>query len=257
VRGDPVRLSQILGNLLDNAARYLGDAGTIRVEARRDVDDRRALIRVSDTGPGLDAEELSRLFEPFVRGERHRLRGPAGLGLGLSIVRDLVELHDGEVRAQSEGAGKGATFSVWLPLGPDLEEPPEAPRHPPPCPDNCLDVLLVEDDADIAESTSLLIEALGHCVDRAADGAGALGKARATPYDLVLLDIGLPDMDGFEVAGKLMAAGGKYAPRLAAVTGYGDGQTRARLRDAGFEHVLVKPVGLDELQQLLAAVSGG
>lgn len=254
VRGDPVRLAQVLLNLLDNAAKYTPEGGSIRVEAR--VAGPVVEIRVRDSGIGIPADLLPRVFDLFQQGERTLDRSQGGLGIGLTLVKRLVEMHGGVLEAESAGPGLGSTFTICLPLLPDAPEaegrvageagaPPAA----------CCRVLVVDDDDAVADSMSVLLELEGHTVRTAASGEAALALARDFRPHLVLLDIGLRGMDGYEVARQLRARQGAGARlRLVAVTGYGHEEARARSRDAGFDQHLVKPVHPEALVALLAEV---
>lgn len=254
VRGDPVRLAQVLLNLLDNAAKYTPESGSIRVEAR--VAGPVVEIRVCDSGIGIPADLLPRVFDLFQQGERTLDRSQGGLGIGLTLVKRLVEMHGGVLEAESAGPGLGSTFTICLPLlparsaaaGPAAAEAGAGPAA------GCR-VLVVDDDAAVADSMSVLLELEGHAVRTAASGEAALAAARDFRPHLVLLDIGLRGMDGYEVARRLRAGeGGDAALRLVAVTGYGHEDARARSREAGFDAHLVKPVHPEALVELLAGV---
>ncbi|MFN2645049.1 MAG: ATP-binding protein [Burkholderiales bacterium] len=246
VDADATRLEQIIGNLLGNALKFTPERGTITVSVTREADD--AVLRVADTGIGMPPELAARVFEPFVQGERPLDRSQGGLGIGLTLVRRLAELHGGSADAASEGAGRGSVFTVRLPA----IEPPAALRGrsaaPPPV--RSRDVLLVEDNDDARETLQRMLELEGHRVRVAADGAEALDAVRAAPPEIALIDIGLPRMDGYELARHIRAAAPEKRPYLVAVTGYGLPEDRQRTRDAGFDLHLVKPVD----PRILAAV---
>jgi signal transduction histidine kinase/integral membrane sensor domain MASE1/ActR/RegA family two-component response regulator len=251
---DPVRLEQVLGNLLHNAARYTEAQGHIAVEVVKE--DGEAVFRIRDDGIGIAPEMLERVFELFVQGERPRSRTAEGLGIGLTLVRNLVELHGGRVEARSEGPGRGSEFVVRLPLaGPGSpagaeDRPPEPARTPA----AARRILLVDDNVDAAESLAEILRAGGHEVAVVYDGAAALARAAEDAFDFVLLDIALPDdLDGYEVARRLRREGTLRGATLIAVTGFGQDEDRRRAADAGFDHHLVKPVDPEAVRRLLAA----
>ena len=251
VRGDPSRLSQVIANLLNNAAKYQNERGRIDLCAERDGDD--VVISVRDHGIGLSAEMLSDAFELFTQGERTPDRAQGGLGIGLSLVKQLVELHGGTVRAASEGPGTGSEFVVRLPrletahAGPAAAEPLATPPR-------VRRILVVDDNVDAAESLAMLLRIDGHDVAIAHDGAEALAAAHAAHPDVILLDIGLPGMDGYEVCRRLRADG--FADtRVVALTGYGQEKDRQLANEAGFDEHAVKPVELARLTKLLATES--
>jgi signal transduction histidine kinase/CheY-like chemotaxis protein len=248
VEADPTRLTQIVANLLNNAAKYTPPGGRIAVVAAREGAD--AVVRVTDDGIGIPAETLPRIFDLFAQGPDSLARSEGGLGLGLTVVRRLVELHGGSVTARSEGPGKGSVFVVRLRPAAESPAPAHAepraagsaavPRH----------VLVVEDLDDAREMLRLTLELDGHRVTVAADGAAALEAVRASLPDVALVDIGLPGMDGYEVARRLRATAGARI-RLVALTGYGQPDDRDRARQAGFDAHLVKPVDPDALARAL------
>jgi PAS domain S-box-containing protein len=250
VSGDRTRLAQVLGNLLANAAKFTdrGGRATVRLAAAGD----RAAVAVSDTGVGVDPAMLPRLFEAFSQADRSLERSQGGLGLGLALVKGLVELHGGGVRADSAGPGRGATFTFWLPLD---AEPPAAPT---PRPDGEAAaparrrVLIVEDNVDAADSLRMLLEMAGHEVAVAYTGVAGLEAARARRPDVVLCDLGLPGLTGYEVARALRQGVETAGVRLIAVSGYGRDEDQRRARESGFDEVLVKPVSPAVLERLLA-----
>ena len=247
---DLTRIEQILANLLHNAAKFTEPGGRIDLAAERQ--DAEVLVRVRDEGAGIDPELLPRVFDLFVQGGRSLARSRGGLGIGLTLVRSLVERHGGTIEAASEGPGRGSELRVRLPLlaAPERREPAAAPE--PAAVAAGLRVLLVEDNLDAAESLGELLRIWGHEVAMAHDGAAALGAVLEIRPEVVLLDIGLPGMDGYEVASRLRATPGLAGLRLVAITGYGQESDRRRARLAGFDHHLVKPVDLDRLRALLA-----
>jgi PAS domain S-box-containing protein len=250
---DPARFEQVLGNLLANAARYTECGGTVQLLGEREGDE--AVIRVKDDGVGIAPQLLSEIFEPFTQADRTSWRSERGLGIGLAVVRQLVELHGGRVAARSEGPGRGAEFIVRLPALAPPEPRPAEPAAPRVAPGGAR-VLLVEDDRDAAASMRMLLEYMGHSVRTASTGAAALEAARTEPPELVFVDIGLPDMDGYEVARCMRGDPALRGTHLVALTGYGREDDKQRSGAAGFEHHLVKPAGLDTLRDLLGRLIG-
>ena len=250
LKADPARLEQILINLLNNAAKYTEPGGQVWLRAERR--DEEIIIEVRDTGIGVEPSLLPRLFEPFRQVEGARQRSQGGLGLGLALVRSLVELHGGAVEIQSPGVGLGTSVILRLPALPAEARPPEAKR-PPVEAGQGLRVLVVEDNADTAASLSDLLTLWGHQTMIAPDGYRALELAPAWAPEVVLLDIGLPGMDGYQVAQKLRQAPETAAALLIAASGYGQSEDRALARQAGIDHHFTKPIDLERLQKLLAA----
>lgn len=248
VRGDPVRLEQALANLMDNAARYTEPGGRITVRAKRRAGE--ISVSVEDTGAGLTREALQTVFEPFQRRAGYKAR--EGLGIGLTITRRLVELHQGRVEAQSEGPGRGATFTVYLPAAEEVGDAAGAPTQAV-LAGSALQrrVLVVDDNVDAAVLTGDLLVQQGYDVRVVHDGASTLDEFARYDPDVVLLDIGLPDMDGFEVARRLRQSGGPKKLVLIATTGYGQPADRRRSREAGFDHHLVKPIDVARVLELL------
>jgi PAS domain S-box-containing protein len=250
VDGDRARLAQIAANLLTNAAKYTPAGGRIRVTARREG--AAIELAVSDDGIGIPRHLLPHVFDLFVQGERAADRGEGGLGIGLTIVNSLVAMHGGTIRAASAGVGQGATFTVTLPVssGVPLEVTRAASsgvraRHQ-------RRVLIVDDNVDVAELMADVLRDQGHEVAVAHDGAAALRLAETFRPEAALVDIGLPVMDGYELAVNLRARLGVACPRLIAITGYGQPGDRVRTAAAGFERHLVKPVDVDRLLALVA-----
>lgn len=246
IDADPTRVEQIVGNLLANAVKYSGSGGTITVSVRQEGDE--AVLRVADDGIGMDPALVARVFEPFVQGTRELDRQQGGLGIGLTLVRRLVELHGGSVEARSEGPGRGSEFVVRLPAA-KAPEAPDVPSPPPPASAG-RDILLVEDNDDARVSLCQLLELDGHTVTAARDAASALAHVRAAPPDVALIDLGLPGMDGYELARRIRAEVGD-ATRLVALTGYGLPADRSRSQAAGFDVHLVKPIDIEALAQVL------
>jgi signal transduction histidine kinase len=255
VEADPSRLEQVLGNLLTNAAKYTPDGGRIRLSARREGGE--VVVEVEDNGVGIDPEMLPRIFDAFTQVEQTIDRSQGGLGLGLTLVRRLVELHGGSIAARSEGPGRGSTFTVRLPAAdrdaasrrPGREGPASRdPSRPRPR------VLVVDDSADTARAMVRLLGAQGFDVRVAHDGRAAVDAARDHRPDVILLDIGLPGMNGYEVARAVRRDPDLAGVTLIAISGYGQDHDRRRSADAGFDHHLVKPVDYGVLYALLDAV---
>ena len=250
---DPVRLAQIFGNLLNNAAKYMEKGGQIEISARRDGEE--AVVTIRDSGDGIAPEQLPKLFEIFTRGERSSRRNQSGLGIGLALVRRLTEMHGGRVEAASGGLGKGSSFSVRLPLNIQQAAAPQT-RDREHSSIEELRVLIVDDNKDAAESLAMLLRTAGAEIHVAHDGPTALAEFERSEPHVVLLDIGMPDMDGCEVARRLREISGPDRVALVALTGWGQDEDRRRVREAGFDHHLVKPVDLASLQVLLSSLSG-
>ena len=249
VLGDPARLAQVLTNLLNNAAKYTDPGG--RVELSVGHEGAEAIVAVGDNGRGLDAEAQQRVFEMFYQAERDRASSEGGLGLGLSLVKSLLELHGGTVRAQSAGRGQGSVFTVRLPLAlaPAASSPGTPGTTLAPAP-RVLRVLVVDDLPDAAESMAALLQLQGHEVSVAHDGIGAVEAALRERPDLVLLDIGLPGQNGYQAC-RAMRERGLTGALVVAVSGYGHPEDRRLSRVAGFDAHLVKPVDLAQLQALV------
>ena len=252
VRGDPVRLDQIVTNLLVNAVKYTPAGGNVLLRTRR-IGGRCELV-VSDDGVGMGPELRQRVFELFVQGERDVDRSQGGLGIGLALVRRLAQLHGGEARVHSDGANRGCEFTVSFP---GIERPasssPPAPREGEMLPRT---VLVIEDNDDARETLQAILELMGHSVESADDGPGGIDRALATIPDVAFVDIGLPSMDGFEVARRLRAADGSRM-YLVALTGFGAREDRERALAAGFDAHMVKPVEADALAKLLRGTALG
>ena len=245
---DPTRLNQVVANLLHNAAKFTRRGDEVVVSLRRDGSV--AELRVRDTGAGIDADLLPRLFEPFVQGDRTLARSDGGLGLGLALVKGIVELHGGDVRVESAGIGRGTEFVVRLPL-PGAAAVSTAQSTHVQSANGALRVLVVDDNKDAAESLADLLRMLGHEADVAYDGPSALAKLGKSKPDVVLCDIGMPAMSGYEVA-KAVRAGGNRGVRLVALSGYGQADDVKRAIEAGFDAHVAKPPDPEELARLLA-----
>jgi len=252
---DPTRIIQVFANLLNNASRYTHPGGHIRLTST--VDNGEVVVSVRDDGMGMNADLLARAFELFVQEARSSDRAQGGLGIGLTLVRTLVKMHGGSVQAFSDGPGCGSEFVVRLPLAAVANLPTARPAPAPIEVDTrgALRVLVVDDNEDAANALGQVLELSGHQVTLAHDGPGAIAAAAAAPPELVLLDIGLPGMDGYAVAERLRAAGHDRAA-LVAISGYGQDDDVRRSSEAGFDHHLVKPVDGAVLRKLIAEVSG-
>ena len=248
VRGDRVRLTQVVGNVLDNGLKFTDGGGSVRV--RLDDGSEGPVLTIRDTGVGIEPERLAHLFDGFPQADRSLPRGRGGLGIGLTVAKGLLELHGGTIAAASAGVGKGTEVTLRLPRA----AAPGAPRavsSPSPYA-RPLRVAIIEDSLDTAESLGLLLDLLGYSVAMAHSGARGVEVVREVKPDVVLCDIGLPEMDGFEVARRLKADPATVGCHLVAITGYDQEEDRRRATEAGFEHHLVKPVDPDRLFELLA-----
>jgi PAS domain S-box-containing protein len=257
VEADPVRLAQVVGNLLTNAAKYTDVGGRITLAVEQAGGE--AVVRVRDTGIGIAPDMLPRVFDLFVQADTTADRSHGGLGIGLTLVKRLVELHGGSVAAHSAGPARGSEFVVRLPLlaAGDRRLPIDDGRsevgNPQSAVGNRRRVLVVDDHADAADSLAMMLRAEGHDVRVARNGPDALAAVRASPPEVMLLDLGMPGMDGFEVARQVRNDGGQGV-LLVALTGWGQEEDRRRTRAAGFDHHLVKPADPAELRTLLARV---
>jgi len=251
VHVDPVRLEQVVVNLVSNAMKFTPASGTVRVTVSAECGE--AVLRVEDTGIGMGADLLPRVFEPFVQGEHSLDRPGGGLGIGLTLVRQLIELHRGTVTAESAGPGCGSSFIVRLPrpLGATVGD--EAALTVDVAPPRR--VLIVEDNDDARETFRLMLELAGHDVIEARDGVRGLELLTASPPDVAIIDIGLPKLDGYEVARRFRAERPDNRVLLIAVTGYGMPHAREKSRVAGFDQHLIKPVTLEMLQMVFEQAS--
>jgi signal transduction histidine kinase/CheY-like chemotaxis protein len=250
IAGDATRLSQVVGNLLHNARKFTDAGGRVRLSLRHRPGDARATITVADTGIGIPAEILPRIFDAFTQADDSRERSGGGLGLGLSLVQGLVALHGGSVRAESAGPGQGARLTVELPVtrvaeesGATMVSPPESgrPRR----------VLLVEDNPDVLEPLQIVLALQGHEVATAWSGPEALAAAATFHPEVVVCDIGLPGMDGYEVARAFRADATLGQAHLIALTSHARAQDKAKATEAGFELHLTKPVDPDEVERVV------
>ncbi len=249
VAGDAIRLAQVFANLLSNSAKYTDPGGHIWVTGK--TLGQRAVVSVRDDGIGIPSNQLSSVFEMFSQVDRWHERTQGGLGLGLTLVQSLVTMHGGRVEAHSEGLGAGSEFVVDLPLLASVEVEAASPRLAQPFPPRR--ILVVDDNADASEMLRVLLTLLGSTVTVARDGRSALAALASFKPDTVLLDIGLPEMDGYEVARRIRATPGHAGVLLIAVTGWGQEQDLRRSLAAGFDHHFVKPLDIDKLGELLGA----
>jgi CheY-like chemotaxis protein len=252
IDGDATRLEQIVSNLLNNAAKYTEPGGRITLTLRREAD--QALLTVQDNGIGMTPELQTRVFDLFVQDDRSLDRARGGLGIGLTLVRSLVELHDGTVSALSPGPGQGSEFQVRLPVIKEL--PANAPKGTSLSASDIvrpLRILVVDDNRDSARTMAKILELDGHAVVCAYDGFSVIEQVASQQPEVVLLDIGLPGVDGYQVAEQLRERYSKEKLMLIAVTGYGGEPNNTRARRAGFDHFLVKPVNFSSLKEKLTS----
>ncbi len=255
LQADATRLAQVVSNLLNNSAKYMEKGGRVWLSVAREGAN--VVVRVKDTGIGIPAEMLPRVFDMFTQADHSVTRAQGGLGIGLTLVRRLVEMHGGTVEAHSDGPGKGSEFVVRLPLvgevapagGADGKPQQSAERGPSTC-----RILVVDDNRDSAESLGALLQLLGHDIHLAYDGQTALEAARSLRPQVVVLDIGMPGMSGYEVARRLRQQAEFRTLPLVALTGWGQEEDRRRSEEAGFNYHVVKPVDLDVLGKLLADI---
>ena len=249
VRGDRTRLTQVFANILNNAAKYTPEAGELQVEL--DVEGARVAVRISDNGQGIEPALLPQIFELFTQAERTPDRAQGGLGIGLALVRSLVDLHGGTIRAESPGSGRGATFTVHLPRSMAALPEPAAESVAGFHGSGRLDIVVVDDNVDAARTLQGLLQALGHGVRVYHRALDALQAICAQPPDIAFLDIGLPDITGHELARRIRAQLGPRACVLSALSGYGQPQDLAASREAGLDHHLVKPLDYAALREVL------
>jgi two-component system CheB/CheR fusion protein len=259
VDGDPNRLQQVVANLLGNAAKYTPAGGVIDLKLYRD--DESAVVRVRDNGIGMTDQDLRCVFDPFTQAGGIGADTEGGLGLGLTLVRRLVELHGGAARADSEGPGRGSEFTVRLPLTSERVTAVESAHDPKPTaqkhPARALKILIVDDNSAAADMLTALLEIEGHTTIAAYNGQSALDMVEQTRPDVILLDLRMPEMDGFEVAKRLRSTLLEAQTLLVAMSGLGRDTDVARAKQAGFDHYLVKPVDPSKLHRLLAEISEG
>ncbi|MBQ5949014.1 ATP-binding protein [Massilia sp. ST3] len=249
VHGDGTRLVQIVTNLLNNAAKYTPPGGAIELELVLDANTVHIVVR--DNGIGIDAALLPHIFDLFVQGERSFDRAQGGLGIGLALVKSLVEQHKGSISAASGGDGAGSQFTVRLPRAQGVAPSSTMPQHGKTAESRALDILIVDDNADAADTLSMYLASLGHQVRVAYEGHGGLALAKEAAPSVLLLDIGLPDLDGYELAQRIRRLPQTAQATLIALTGYGQDADRERSTAAGFDHHLTKPVDVAALLRLL------
>jgi signal transduction histidine kinase len=252
---DLTRLAQVVGNLLNNAAKYTPEGGRIGLSLRIDGDD--AVIAVSDNGLGIPTDMQSKVFQLFAQVENHADRARGGLGIGLALVKQLVAMHDGSVSAESAGIGQGSVFTVRIPLATYIADtqPPTEQLAAQPAPTRPAKVLVVDDNVEVAQTVGWMLEEIGHQYRVVHDGRQALQAAREFRPDAILLDIGLPVMDGYEVCRAFRQDDLFKDALIIAQTGWGQQRDKNLASEAGFDHHLVKPVAYDELERILAKIA--
>ena len=247
VRGDPVRIEQIMTNVLSNAIKYTRPGGAIRVKVAAQGGE--AIVSVTDDGLGIAPDLLPQIFEPFVQGERTLDRSQGGLGVGLTLVRRLVELHGGSVEALSDGPGQGSTFIIRLSgTTPPCSEVPSRAVQPKAVPRR---ILLIEDNRDARETFRMMLELAGHAVIEAEEGRKGLELLKTELPDIAVIDVGLPGLDGYQIASSFRREPRGNQVMLVALTGYGTPEARERSRAAGFDHHLIKPIDPEVLRDLI------
>jgi CheY-like chemotaxis protein len=253
VRGDSARLVQVFSNLLNNACKFTPQGAGVKLEARVEAD--RVVASVRDEGIGIAPEALSHVFELFFQADDDRQRGAGGMGIGLALVRDLVQMHGGRVRARSEGLGRGSSFEVELPLA----DPAQAPDTMPSLHDTDADalrgrrVLIVDDNPDVIASVHALVRLFGSLPQVATNGRQAVRLALDHAFDVVLMDIGMPEMDGYEACRQMRSVGASRHATIIAISGWGTARDVEQAMAAGFDAHLVKPVDADALLRTVKA----
>ena len=253
---DATRISQIIGNLLHNASKFTPQGGTVRVELDHHAGN--AIIRVSDNGMGIPADQLERVFEMFARIASGASASDRGSGIGLALAKRLAQMHGGDLTAWSAGEGRGTTFTLTLPGADTVASATEVQAKPPRRfdPRAPLDILVIEDNDDVADTLAAWLQEMGHHVQVARTGSSGLELTLAMRPQVVLCDIGLPEMDGVEVCQRVRQLARDFRPTMVALTGWGKDEDRKRTKDAGFDHHLVKPVALDRLSEVLQRAGG-
>jgi CheY-like chemotaxis protein/two-component sensor histidine kinase len=253
VDADPTRLAQVFVNLLNNAAKSTERGGHVWLTAERQGSD--AVVSVRDTGVGIAADQLPRIFDMFSQVARSLERSQGGLGIGLTLVRRLVEMHDGRIEARSEGPGRGSEFVVRLPVVVEASVPPPAERPEPAAPKSSLRILIVDDNRDGADSLGMMLRMMGNDTRTAYDGQEGVDVAGEFRPDVILLDIGLPRLNGYEACRRIRGQPWGAGVVLIAVTGWGQEEDRRRSHEAGFDKHMVKPVDPTALMKLLAELN--
>jgi len=255
---DQTRIAQIVTNLLHNAAKFTPSGGSIRVELTEDAD--AAVLRVIDSGAGILPDQLVRVFDMFSRIGRPGAAAEPGLGIGLALARRLAEMHGGSLKAFSEGEGRGTTFTLRIPIAKEDKDQPESAAAPRVAHDDVttpLDIVVVEDNDDVADGLLAWLESLGHRVAVARTGKSGVELIRERFPDLVLCDLGLPELDGLDVCRRVRSFPAESQPIMVALTGWGREDDLRLTKEAGFDHHLVKPVAPDKLEELLQSVGEG
>jgi len=252
LNADPTRLAQVVGNLLTNACKFMDQGGRISLTVQRQSG--QAVIRVRDGGIGLASHEIPRIFDMFVQVDTALERSRNGLGIGLTLVKNLVEVHGGTVTVQSDGLGQGSEFVVRLPMLAETTSPPPEPAIRDYPASAARRILIVDDNEDGAESLAMLLKMTGHETETAHDGLEAVAAAERFRPEVVLLDIGLPKLNGYDASRRIRVQPWGKDMVLVAMTGWGQDEERVRSQEAGFDHHLVKPVDLDALTKLLASL---
>ena len=252
---DSTRVAQIVTNLLTNASKFTPENGRVTVGLERDGD--RALIKVADSGAGIPADQIDRIFGMFARVKRADADGPVGLGIGLALARRLAEMHGGELSVASPGENAGSTFTLALPASPraPVSIVPLQPREETVGVTNGLRIVIIEDNEDVAESLKDLLEDTGHTVWAALSGTDGINLVQQVRPNVVLCDLGLPHMGGVEICRRIRALPLADPPLMVAITGWGREEDHRRTREAGFDHHLVKPVAVDSLDKVLRTVT--
>jgi signal transduction histidine kinase/CheY-like chemotaxis protein len=251
VRGDRTRLAQTISNILHNAEKFTGAGGSITVKLWDEPDSRELVLTVRDTGIGMEPKLLAQIFEPFAQGDHGIERNPGGLGLGLPLVKGLIELHGGRVHASSDGAGHGFQITIRLPLVDPPASADKADISATVDKKSCR-ILVIEDNRAAARMLTLFLTAQGHSVEVAHTGRDGLKAARELRPDAILCDIGLPEFDGYKVVQQLRQEPGLHRVFLIGISGYGQEHDKERAWEAGFDAYLVKPIDLSEVERLLA-----
>jgi CheY-like chemotaxis protein len=254
---DPTRVAQVLSNLLSNAAKYTRRGGRITLEAARNEEE--VAITIRDNGIGIPAELMDDIFEMFTQLDRPMERGKMGLGVGLSLTKTLVEMHGGRIKASSAGIDQGSTFTVSLPVLPEdiVSTDPKGAKDAPTSSHGATKVLVVDDNEAAMEILEMVVNLLGNEVRTASDGVMAIEVAKEFRPDLVLMDLGMPGMSGFEAAKHIRAQSWGKAMKLVALSGWGQPEHKIRTREAGFDLHMVKPPKLEDLKRLLAEGGNG
>jgi signal transduction histidine kinase/ActR/RegA family two-component response regulator len=256
VEGDSKRLTQVIANVLGNAAKYTDRGGKIHLIARSEND--QAVVRILDSGIGIPAGQLDKVFEMFTQVPEHHARsGGGGLGIGLAISRRLIELHGGSITVRSEGLGRGSEFLIRLPLGASVVRSASSLRQGSRAAQRPQRVLIIEDNVDVAKALRVLVTSIGHVVQTAHDGPSGIALLETFTPDVLLLDIGLPGMSGYEVARRVRSMPGGKKIRIVAVTGWGQESDREHARQAGCDHHLTKPVRREELERAMRGAPRG